>query len=217
MGNNHLDNGGDLEALQMGCYGSNALFCLGVDRESSAIVDHVLELGQMILRLSQKLNTKIKAGNLTEMPLDENPYADWSSHLFTVDRTQYVILLNTASFYSCIMYGRGITDDITFIARSLETIREFTADDGQQFIFRKFIAPSTATVRFAKALNRSVTGSMNDHIQAAKFLIDDGMALSDIGYQLNETPMSALTGPDNKKYGYPKEVFVRLVDRIANG
>lgn len=28
----------------------------------------------MILRLSQKLNTKIKAGKLTEMPLDENPY-----------------------------------------------------------------------------------------------------------------------------------------------
>jgi hypothetical protein len=32
----------------------------------------------MILRLSQKLNTKIKAGKLTEMPLDQNRYADWS-------------------------------------------------------------------------------------------------------------------------------------------
>ena len=60
-------------------------------------VDHVLELGQMILRLSHKLNTKIKAGKLTEMPLDENPYVDWSSHLFAADRTQYIILMNTAS------------------------------------------------------------------------------------------------------------------------
>jgi hypothetical protein len=30
----------------------------------------------MILRLSQKLSTKIKAGTLKPMPLDENPYAE---------------------------------------------------------------------------------------------------------------------------------------------
>lgn len=164
----------------------------------------------MILRLSQKLNTKIKAGKLTEMPLDENPYADWSCHLFTADRTQYIILMNTASLYSCVMYGRGITDDCIFIDRALDTIREFTADDGQQFIYRKFIAPSAASVSFAKALNRSVTGSMTDHIHTAKFMIEDDMAPSEIGYRLNETPMSALVGPDGRKYGYPKEVFKRL-------
>ncbi len=146
----------------------------------------------MILRLSQKLNTKIKAGKLVEMPLDENPYADWSCHLFTTVRTQFIILTNTASFYSCIMYGRGITDHSTFITRVLDTIREFSADDGKQFIYRKFIAPSSGTVSFAKALNRSVTGSMNDHIHAAKLMLEDDMAASDIGYRLNETPMSAL-------------------------
>ena len=136
----------------------------------------------MILRMSQKLNTKIKAGTLSEMPLDKNPYADWSCHLFTADRTQYIILTNTASLYSCVMHGQGIADDYTFISRALETIREFTADDGQQFIYRKFIAPSSGTVSFAKALNRSVTGSMNDHIHAAKFLLADDMAPSEIGY-----------------------------------
>jgi hypothetical protein len=170
----------------------------------------------MILRLSQKLNTKIKAGKLVEMPLDENPYSDWSCHLFTADRTQYIMLMNTVSLYSCVMYGRGISDDSTFIARALDTIREFTADDGKQFIYRKFIAPSSETVSFAKALNRSVTGSMNDHIHAAKFMLADDMAPSDIGYRLNETPMSALNGPDGRKYGYPKDVFSNLVDRMGN-
>jgi hypothetical protein len=183
----------------------------------SSTIDHVLELGQMILRLSQKLNTKIKAGKLTVMPLDENPYADWSSHLFTADRTQYIILMNTASLYSCVMYGRGITDDSTFISRALETIREFTADDGQQFIYRKFIAPSAGTVSFAKALNRSVTGSMTDHIHAAKFMLEDDMAPSEIGYRLNTTPMSAMEGPDGRKYGYPRDVFSNLVNRMNNG
>lgn len=176
LGDDYLDDVGYLEALQMGRRGPSAVFSLGVDCKCFATVDHVLELGQMILRLSQKLKTKIKAGKLTELPLDQNVYDDWSSHLFIVDRTQYIILANTASFYSCIMVGRGITDDSTYIARALETIREFTADGGQQFIFRKFIAPSAGTVSFARALNRSVTGSMNDHIHAAEFMIEDGMA-----------------------------------------
>ena len=72
----------------------------------------------MIIRLSQKLTKKINAGKQTEMPLDENPYADWSCHLFTADRTQYIILSNTASLYSCVMYGQGITDDSRFIERA---------------------------------------------------------------------------------------------------
>ncbi|PHQ34794.1 DUF6933 domain-containing protein [Rhodopirellula bahusiensis] len=167
----------------------------------------------MIFRLSQKLATKLKVGKLESLPADENPYADWSSHLFIFDRTQYIILMNTASLYACVMHGRGITDDSTFIARALDTIREFTADDGKQFIYRRFIAPSNGTLSFAKALNRSVTGSMNDHIHAAKFMLEDGMAPSDIGYRLNETPMSALNGPDGRKYGYPKDVFANLVDK----
>lgn len=171
----------------------------------------------MILRLSQKLKTKVKAGKLAEMPLDENPFADWSSHLFTANRTQYIILTNSASLYSCVMYGRGISNDGVFIEHALEAIREFMSDDNQQFIYRNYIAPSAATVRIAKALNRSVTGSMNEHIYAAKFMLDDGMAPREIGYRLNETPMSALIGPDGRNYGYPKTVFVSLVDRIANG
>ena len=126
----------------------------------------------MILRLSQKLNTKIKAGKLDEKPLDENPYADWSCHLFTADRTQYIIMSNTKSLYSCVMYGKGITDDSRFIERALSTIREFMEDDGQAFAYQRFIAPASGTVSFAKALNRSVTGSMNDLIKHAQILAD---------------------------------------------
>ncbi len=139
----------------------------------------------MILRLSQKLNAKIKAGKLSEMPLDENPYADWSSHLFTADRTQYIIMSNTKSLYSCVMCGGGITDDSRFIERGLSTIREFMEDDGQAFVYERLITPASGTVSFAKALNRSVTGSMNDHIQASKYLLADDMAPHEIGFRLN--------------------------------
>ena len=112
----------------------------------------------MIFRLSQKLAKKIKAGALDTVALDENPYADWSAHPFTANRAQYIILSNTKSLYSCVMYGKGITDDSVFIERALSTIREFTEDDGQAFVYQRFIAPASGTVQFAKALNRTVTG-----------------------------------------------------------
>ena len=54
----------------------------------------------MIFRLSQKLNDKIKAGPLPVLPLDDNPLADWSAHLFLADRMQYILLSNTKSLYS---------------------------------------------------------------------------------------------------------------------
>ena len=73
----------------------------------------------MIFRLSQKLATKLKEGNLPAVPLDENPYADWSAHLFTVARTQYIIVANTRALYSVVIYGKGITDYSEFISRAL--------------------------------------------------------------------------------------------------
>ena len=158
----------------------------------------------MIFRLSQKLCTKLKAGKLGEMPHDENPYADWSGHLYTAERVQYVILTNTASLYSCVMYGKGITDDGRFIVRALDTIREHLESDGQQAAYEQFIAPASETVRFAKALNRSVTGSMNDLVQTAQWLLADDMTPFEVGFHLNRTPLSVL------KYRNPQEAFVSL-------
>ncbi|HMF11239.1 MAG TPA: hypothetical protein VKE94_03005, partial [Gemmataceae bacterium] len=98
---------------------------------------------QMIFRLSQKLNTKIKAGALRALPLHENPLADWSAHLFVAGRTQYLLLSNTKSLYSTVMYGRGITTDSHFIERALGGIREFMEADGQAFVYRRLIVPTT--------------------------------------------------------------------------
>lgn len=66
-------------------------------------------------------------------------------------------------------------------------------DDGQQLAYRKFIAPASGTVSFAKALNRSVTGSMNELIGAAQmYLVGDDMAPHEVGFRLNGILLSAL-------------------------
>ena len=159
----------------------------------------------MIFRLSQKLANKIHEKPTRSLPLDGNPFADWSGHLFTADRTQYAIVTNTASLYSAVFYGRGITDGNQFIGRALDSIRELMDGDGLEFIHRRFVAPSTGMVQFSKALNRSVTGSMNDMVQGAKVLLaEDELSPFDIAFKLNEMHMSAL------KYTNPREALKTL-------
>lgn len=167
----------------------------------------------MILRLSQKLNTKIKAGTLKAMPLDDNPYADWTCNLFTADRTQYIIVSNTKSLYSCVLYGKGISNDYPFIQRVLSSLRAFMEDDGQSFIYQKFVAPSSGTVSFAKTLNRSVIGSMNDLIGHTIAWLEYGdIAPRDFGFRLNDTLLSAIAANKSEKFGKPNEAFKRLAD-----
>lgn len=167
----------------------------------------------VILRLSQKLNSKIKAGKLGELTLDDNPFADWSAHLFVVDRTQYIILSNTAYLYSCVMYGKGINDEGGFIERALSTIREFMEADGFSEIYQNFIAPSSEKVMFAKALNRKVTGSLNELVMSATFALESGdTAPHEVGFGLNELLLSAIASNEVRGYGRPRAAFLRLLE-----
>jgi len=169
----------------------------------------------MIFRLSQKLNTKIKVGTLPALPLDENLLADWSAHLFVADRTQYILLSNTKSLYSTIMYGKGITNDSHFIERALGSIREFMEDDGQAFVYHRFIAPASATVAFAKALDRAVTGSMNELlIHATAMLVEGELSPFDVGFRLNDVLLSAIAPSESDKYGKPREAFKSFASSI---
>lgn len=167
----------------------------------------------MIFRLSQKLNNKIKAGTLHPLPLNENPFADWSAHLFVADRTQYVLVSNTKSLYSTVMYGKGVTNDNQFIQRALDSIREFMKEDGQEFTYQRLIAPASASVRFAKALNRTVTGSMNELIEHATVWLSEGeLSPHDVGFKLNGTLLSALAKNKSDCYGKPREAFKSLLN-----
>jgi hypothetical protein len=156
----------------------------------------------MIFRLSQKLARKIKVVPKVPLPTDDNPFADWSAHVFTVSRAKYVILTNTASLYSVVMYGKGIVGDGEFVEAALSHLREFMCRDGNEFVFRRFIAPASGKVLFSKASSRSVIGSMNDLVACAKtFMREDGMSPFDAASALNDMPMSVL------QYRTPREAF----------
>ncbi|HWG44595.1 MAG TPA: hypothetical protein VN688_17595 [Gemmataceae bacterium] len=170
----------------------------------------------MIFRLSEKLNAKIKAGTLATLPLDENPFADWSAGLFLVGRSQYILLSNTRSLYSTILPDKGVTDESAFIERALSSIREFMDADGQEAVYERLVAPVSGSVRFAKALNRSVTGSMNDMTKhAAYYLAAGDVSPFEIGSRLNGIPMSALKH-DRSTHGFPRDAFKAMVDKAGS-
>ena len=170
----------------------------------------------MIFRLSEKLNTKIKAGTLATLPLDENPLADWSAGLFLAGRSQYILLRNTMSLYSTVLPGKGVTDEVTFIERALSSILEFMEADGQEGVYERLVAPVTGSVRFAKALNRSVTGSMNDMTKHAAYWLAEGdVSPAEIGSRLKGIPMSALKH-DGSTHGFPRDVFKAMVDKAGS-
>jgi hypothetical protein len=166
----------------------------------------------MIFRLSQKLCSKIGAGKLSEIPLGDNPFADWSANLFVADRTQYILLSNTKSLYTTVLFRKGITDDRDFIELALGSIRKVMELDGQELVYRRFIGPASGTVRFAKALDRSVTGSMNELIHAAKIMLAGGeMSPLDASFHLNDVLLSVIAPNRAAKYGRPREAFKSIL------
>ncbi|OPY71351.1 MAG: hypothetical protein A4E62_01304 [Syntrophorhabdus sp. PtaU1.Bin002] len=156
----------------------------------------------MIIRLSDKLAKKIREADLPSAPPNPNPFADWTARLFTADRTQYILVSNTASLYSAVFYGKGITDDNRLIHSAIDSIRDMMEHDGLDETYKKYFAPETGQVVFAKASNRSVISSMNEMIFRAKwYLADDEMSPFDVALRLNETPTSYV------KNDYPRDAF----------
>jgi len=158
----------------------------------------------MIFRISHQLGKKIKVKPLKALPDHENPFCDWSAHLFTANRAQYIIIANTRSLYSVVTRGQGITDDSTFIDRALSAMREFMTFDGFQFQYERFIAPESHTVEFSKNANKPVIGSMNDLIFQAEFRLSEGMSPHETSIEINGTLLSILN------YDNPKEAFGKM-------
>jgi hypothetical protein len=161
----------------------------------------------MIFRLSQKLSAKFKDQVLLPMPLDENPFADWSAQWFVADRRPYILLCNTKALISTVMPGKGIKTENQFIEQTLSSIREIMQAEGKEDVYDQFIVPEIDSICFAKALNRSVTGSMNDMVKhAAHWLAQGNLSSFDIHLRLSEIPMSALKS-SGSPYGFPRDVF----------
>jgi len=154
---------------------------------------------------------------LETLPLRQNPFADWSCHIFPANRSQYILLSNTKSLYSCVMPAKGVTNQKYFVESAMNCIKDFTAYDANQWAFRKFIAPEFETIQFSKALNRSVTSSLNQLVDCAQgLLIDCQMSPHEVGFKLNDFLLSSIAEKKSERYGKPREAFLRMVESHRN-
>lgn len=162
----------------------------------------------MILRLTAKLAQKIGLDPLPALPYDKgsNPLLDWHAHLFTVQRVQYILATNTASLYSLVLPGRGITNGRQFAQALSNGLQAFLTGQGQHAnVLIDLLAPDRDAA-FAKITDRRILGSMNDLIFQSKIRLGEGQqTLFTVSYYLNETPMSYL------KYRSPKDLFQELL------
>ncbi len=170
----------------------------------------------MIFRVSQKLRAKVNAGPLEELLLAENPLVDWSCHLFVANRLQHILLVNTATLYSCLLLGKGITNTDTFIERALAAIRESLEQSGYEGHYERVIEPSAGQVQFAKPWSRSVIGSITELTKlATMWLVEIGEGLRETAEGLNDVPMSG--AGNGKEYGWPKEAFREALEKVDCG
>jgi hypothetical protein len=165
----------------------------------------------MILRLTAKLGKKIGYMPTQTLAPDENPFADWVGNVFTAQRAQYIILSNSASLYSIILRGQGITDDCVFIERAKEAMDQFMREDGLEFIFYRLVVPHLGIIRYSKAGDRRVLGSMNDLIHSAKFFLTERQTSPfETALLINDTPLSYL------QYNSPRECVAAMTPEKGN-
>ncbi|MDW7762080.1 MAG: hypothetical protein SCM96_15745 [Acidobacteriota bacterium] len=114
----------------------------------------------MILRLSAKLAKKIGAVSTESLPMSENPFLDWSGHVFRANRVEYIIVTNTTSLFSLLCIGRGVTTPEKYTETLVKEFGRYLARRDDIAVYWKSPAAYGKNVVYSKALNRSVTGDI---------------------------------------------------------
>ena len=160
----------------------------------------------MIVRTTEKLAKQIDVPFLSVLPLAKNPFADWTCRVFTVgERETLMLITNTASLYSLLAPAKGLETLEQFDYGLIRYLERHMLINGFEDVFRKHIVPELKTMRFAKTLNRSVTGSMTDMVKLAGYmLVEDGNTLEQVAGKLHETRFKAV------EHSHPRDRFAEL-------
>ncbi len=95
-----------------------------------------------IIRVSGKLGKKIDFTPEQKIPMHDNPYLDWSAHLFRAPRKEYILITNTASLYLFSFLARVLRMKINCLKRAIRQLEDMLEEDGFELIFERVIAPA---------------------------------------------------------------------------
>lgn len=162
-----------------------------------------------ILRCSLKLMTEagIHQSDLVALPESDN---DWYVHLFFINRKKYLISTHAKTLFSFIVPDLK-RDAIRKLPEIFKQGLESTLDiENISSAYKARILSNCEGFQFAKTVNRSVTGSMNDLVYQYLSMVEhnydsrDIHSLAKISRQLNRVPMSYI------RYGLAIEKFLKL-------
>lgn len=161
----------------------------------------------LIFRVTQKLADKLKIAPTIALPRAADPLTDWTANLFVANRSQYIIVTNSATLYSVIFPGRGITRPEHFIEGAYAAMIDQMLKDGCGDLFKERIVPAGNEVVFSKTGDRKLMGSINDLVHCAKADIKyGGDSPEETTAKIIEMPMGALN------YAFPREEMRALTD-----
>ncbi len=160
----------------------------------------------MIVRVTGKLAKQLKIAPMDTLPLGANPAADWTCRAFELYEDVSVMLItNTASLYSFFAPANGLETKEQFANGLLRYLERQMLTDNFGDVFRQHLEAEIYEMLLTKGLNRSVTGSMTDMINLAKYMLtENNCSLEEATLQLNRTPFRAID------YNYPRDQFAEL-------
>jgi len=166
----------------------------------------------MIIRISQQVGRKVKIRELATVGMHDDPLRDWSIQTFVFERKQHVIICNTATLYSAVCLSGALNKPHALVVAGLQAIGEQLEFDLLLDAYQTFSTPGSAVVTYAKSLNKTVTGSINEQIILATNALARGKNLFDTSGYLNRNLLSILKDEHGKKYNRPFDVMTRLLE-----
>lgn len=147
----------------------------------------------IVLRPTLKLARQLNLGPLPDAAEATNTHCDWCVRPFGVGRIHYLIFTNTASLFSFVTRKKGVTNAKTLFGAFRTVLEDYLCATEREGIFKQMIAPAVGECTFARCLDRSVVGSMNDLVfQACCYIEPADLHPFEIFDRLNSAPMGAL-------------------------
>jgi hypothetical protein len=162
----------------------------------------------LVLRPTKVLAHRIALPVPATVPEVSDAVADWCVHGIQIRGTRVLAFFQTATLYPLLAWGRGVTSEGALIRRFAETAELALRGTEFEFILDGRLRPHMASVEWGPIPSRSVLGSMNDLLFAARvhFVNGDGTP-EEVAEKLRETPLTILN------MNSPREALTALTRR----
>lgn len=165
----------------------------------------------ILYRLPEKLRKSLRVKTLPVEAMLEDSFLDWSVSAFTTeDKFEYIALINTSTLYSTVFQTRklhSLEEFGTMAAKGLHTQFFYFA---LRQLYNEKLAAHVNEYRFAKALDASTTGFVNNVTRRAKSMLERDESIENVCYQLNNEFVKIKEGILNQQFFTSDQLITSL-------